>query len=146
MSTAPPPIWTSPKRLVRAVLANSPVYSALRSSALRHSPVTALTYHSLGADDEDFDAWLVVRQGEFLRQLDLLRRHYELVNLDTAVKAHTKGKPPARPQAVITFDDGHASLHRYLLPILERERVPVTVYVATGHIQTGEELNYTGHN
>ena len=131
------PIWTSPKRMARAVLAASPIYARLRSRALRDNPLTALTYHSLGADDEDFDAWIVVRQGDFLRQVDLLRRRYDLLSLDEAVKAHTESRPSDRPRAVITFDDGHESLHRYLLPIVERERIPVTVYVATGHIQTG---------
>lgn len=140
MSTAHPPIWTSPKRLVRAILAASPVYGAMRSRALRENPLTALTYHALGADDEDFDAWIVVRQGEFMRQVDLLRRHYELVSLDDAVKAHAECLPSDRPRAVITFDDGHESLHRYLLPLVERERIPVTVYVATGHIQTGQSF------
>jgi peptidoglycan/xylan/chitin deacetylase (PgdA/CDA1 family) len=138
MSTARPPLWKSPKRIARAVIAASPVYGAMRLRALRESPMTALTYHALGADDEDFDAWIVVRQGDFLKQVDLLRRHYELVSLDEAVAAHTAGKPSNRPRAVITFDDGHESLHRYLLPIVERERIPVTVYIATGHIQTGQ--------
>jgi peptidoglycan/xylan/chitin deacetylase (PgdA/CDA1 family) len=137
MSTARPPIWTSPKRIARAVLVHSPVYGVLRSRALRDSPMTALTYHALGADGEDFDAWIVVRQVDFLRQVELLRRHYDLVSLDEAVKAHAAGQASQRPRAVITFDDGHESLHRYLLPIVEREHIPVTVYVATGHIQTG---------
>jgi len=74
MPTANPPIWTSPKRIPRAVLAASPVDTAVRSRALRENPLTAPTCHALGADDEDFDAWIVVRQGDFLRQVDLLRR------------------------------------------------------------------------
>ncbi len=136
-NAAHPPLWKSPKRLARAVLASSPVYTAMRSRALREQPLTALTYHALGADDEDFDAWIVVRQGDFLRQVDLLRRYYDVVSLDDAVRAHTAGMPSERPRAVITFDDGHDSLHRYLLPIVEREHLPVTVYIATGHIETG---------
>jgi peptidoglycan/xylan/chitin deacetylase (PgdA/CDA1 family) len=138
MSATHPPVWSSPKRLARAVLSTAPVYTAMRSRALREQPVTALTYHALGADDEDFDAWIVVRQGDFLRQVELLRRTYDVVSLDEAVKAHTEGRPSAKPRAVITFDDGHESLHRYLLPIVEREQLPVTVYIATGHIATGQ--------
>jgi peptidoglycan/xylan/chitin deacetylase (PgdA/CDA1 family) len=109
----------------------------MQARALRGDPVTVLMYHTLGADDEAFDAWTVVRQSDFLRQIQCLRRDYDIVSLDEAL-AHVRGPAaPARPKAVITFDDGHTGLHRYLLPMLDRLRLPVTIYVATGHIASG---------
>jgi peptidoglycan/xylan/chitin deacetylase (PgdA/CDA1 family) len=102
----------------------------------RHS-VTVLMYHELGADDAQTNAWTVVRRGEFLRQVALLRRHFELVSMDEAARGLREGWNGARPRAVITFDDGHVGLHEHLLPLVEREQVPVTVYLATGHIESG---------
>lgn len=115
----------------RALTADSP-YAWLRRRAMRGDPVTLVTYHTLGGDDEDFDAWTVVRRGDFLAQVDRLRRDYDIVSLDDALA----GAGP-RPRLVLTFDDGHTGLHEHLLPIVEREALPVTVYVATGHVQSG---------
>jgi peptidoglycan/xylan/chitin deacetylase (PgdA/CDA1 family) len=116
----------------RALTAEAP-YAALRARALRGNPVTLLTYHTLGADDEDFDAWTVLKRGGFLAQVEQLRRDYDIVSLDDAL-THTEA---ARPRVVLTFDDGHTGWHEHLLPIVEREALPVTLYVATGHVQSG---------
>jgi peptidoglycan/xylan/chitin deacetylase (PgdA/CDA1 family) len=116
----------------RALTANAP-YAALRARALRGNPVTLLTYHTVGADEDDFDAWTVLRRSDFLAQVERLRRDYDIVSLDEALAGGT----PTRPQVVLTFDDGHSGWHEHLLPIVEREALPVTLYVATGHVQSG---------
>ncbi len=116
----------------RALTADAP-YAALRARALRGKPVTLLTYHTLGADDEDFDAWTVLRRGDFLAQVERLRSDYDIVSLDDALSGTASNKL----QAVLTFDDGHNGWHEHLLPIVEREALPVTLYVATGHVHSG---------
>lgn len=118
------------KALARRVLASAPLYAALRRRADSGSTLF-LTYHTLGPDDEDFDAWTVVRRGDFLRQVEALRRHFDIVSIDDAL-ANPAG---ARARVVLTFDDGHSGWHDHLLPIVEREAVPVTLYVATSHIE-----------
>lgn len=121
------------KTLAKCALTADLPYTALRARALRGSPVTLLTYHTLGADDEDFDAWTVLRRSDFLRQVEQLRHDYDIVSLDDALS----DAAPTRPRAVLTFDDGHSGWHEHLLPIIEREALPVTLYVATGHVQSG---------
>ncbi len=116
----------------RALTAEAP-YAVLRARALRGNPVTLLTYHTLGADDEDFDAWTVLKRSGFLTQVERLRRDYDIVSLDEALACGES----ARPRVVLTFDDGHSGWHEHLLPIIEREALPVTLYVATGHVQSG---------
>lgn len=124
------------KQAARDVLAAWPAREALRTFALRGRPVTILCYHTLGADDGGPDAWTVLRTSDFRAHLAILRESYDIVSLDAALA----GEPghTGRPRAVLTFDDGDAGLHRYLLPLLDAERVPVTVYVATGQIETGQ--------
>jgi peptidoglycan/xylan/chitin deacetylase (PgdA/CDA1 family) len=116
----------------RALTADAP-YAALRARSLRGNPVTLLTYHTLGADDEDFDAWTVIKRGDFLAQIERLRRDYNIVSLDDALA----GGASSRPRVVLTFDDGHSGWHEHLLPIALREALPVTLYVATSHVQSG---------
>lgn len=129
----------SPRSMARAVLTSSAVYPWVRRRALRQHPITVLMYHTLGDDQEDFDAWTVVPMREFRRQMDLLRSHYEVVSLDEALAsaADDRAARQCRPLAVVTFDDGHSGLHRYLLPYVDQEHLPVTVFVATGHVESG---------
>ena len=127
----------SPKQLGRRVLTSDGLYPLIRARALRGHPVTVLMYHTLGADDESFDAWTVVRRSDFLAQIRLLQQGYEIVSLDTAMAHVREAVPAGRPKAVVTFDDGHSGLHRYLLPLLDELQLPVTIYVATGHIASG---------
>lgn len=121
------------KRLGRQALASPLPYALLSARAWRGHPVALLTYHTLGGDDEDFDAWTVLRRGDFERQVALLRRHFDIVDIDSALSPSTSD----RPRAVLTFDDGHRGWFEHLLPIVEREALPVTLYVATEHVQAG---------
>jgi peptidoglycan/xylan/chitin deacetylase (PgdA/CDA1 family) len=126
------------KVLARRTLASPLPYAVLRARALRGRAVTLLTYHTLGADDEDFDAWTVLARGTFERQVDALRRDYEIVPIDEALDDHAdENAATARPRVVLTFDDGHSGWTEHLLPLAERLALPVTLYVATGHVQSG---------
>ncbi|WP_299847859.1 polysaccharide deacetylase family protein [uncultured Paracoccus sp.] len=122
------------KRLAKSAalaLATAPVlYPWLRRRALGGDKITILCYHTLGPDGDDMDAWTVLHQGEFRRQIALFRRDYDIVSLDQALD----GPRSSRPQLVLTFDDGDIGLYTHLLPILREEGLPVTVYVATGQI------------
>lgn len=136
MEFTTPPVAQA-KSLARRLLGSRPVYPFLQRVAWRGDPVTILTYHTLGADAEAFDAWTVVRKSDFLAQMQHVRRDYDIVSLDDVLNESMPGMVGRRPRAVVTFDDGHTGLHEILLPIVERERLPVTIYVATGHIETG---------
>jgi len=98
-----------------------------------------LTYHELAEDRQDIDAWTVVGQGAFIEQVNYLRRHFDVVSLDEAVKRMGRGGNSEAPMAVITFDDGDSGNHRVLLPLVRRMNLPVTIFVATRQVeeQTG---------
>ena len=122
------------KALGRRTLAAPLPYRLLRARARARGGRTAiLCYHTLGPDAETMDAWTVLRAGDFRAHLDAIRADWEIVSLDAALAAPADG----RPRAVLTFDDGDAGLHRHLLPLMEAERVPATIYVATAQIEAG---------
>ena len=125
----------APKRLAKSFLASGLPYALLRARALRKDPVTILCYHTVRPDTEEIDAWTAIRRADLLQQIRFLRAHYDIVSLDEALDR--QGARGTRPRAVITFDDGEAGLHDTLLPLVEQERVPVTLYIATGHIESG---------
>lgn len=125
------------KRTLRAALGLAPVQAMLRARALREDPVSVLCYHTLGPDRGGPDAWTVLRLSDFRAQVAWLARHYEIVTLDAALAAGPGRSRAGRPRAVLTFDDGEAGLFHHLLPLLDALCLPVTIYVATGQIETG---------
>lgn len=124
---------------VRRALASDLVYPWLRRRAGTNAATHFLTYHTLGADDERINAWTVLRVSDFLRQIDDLRRSFDIVSIDEALARHQNGQTHTeRPRVVLTFDDGHTGWFDHLLPLVVRERLPVTLYVATSHIADGK--------
>ncbi len=117
------------------VLSSGLPYKILRSRALLGSPTTILCYHTLGSDHDKTDAWTVLRVSDFRRQVEYLRTHYDIVSLDHAL---SPPRPGERPRAVLTFDDGDVGLFDCLLPIVEAENLPVTIYIATAQIENGQ--------
>jgi len=122
------------KSLVLRGLTVGPVYPLLRGYALRERPATVLCYHTLRPDDHQLDAWVALRKSDFLAQVDMLRESYDIVSLDDALAPAPKG---ARPRVALTFDDGEIGLFDHLLPIVNAMDIPVTIYVATAHIEAG---------
>jgi glycosyltransferase involved in cell wall biosynthesis/peptidoglycan/xylan/chitin deacetylase (PgdA/CDA1 family) len=109
--------------------------SSLARRTISNRSIAVLMYHEIGADSADIDAWQVVRESEFRRQVDALRQRFDVVSLDEATHRMAERSFEDRPMAVLTFDDGDVGNVERLLPIVERDALPVTVYVATQHIQ-----------
>lgn len=71
-----------------------------------------------------------------------LARHYRILPLADAVRAHQRGTlPPAA--ACITFDDGYADNLTVAAPILRRHGATATFFIATGFIDGGRMWNDT---
>lgn len=122
------------KQWLLRMLSSGPVLPRLRERMLREC-VTVLMYHELAHDDADLQAWTVVRKSEFLRQIDYLRRHYDIVSLDDALARMQSGASFDRPPVVLTFDDGDSGNYEILLSLVESLELPVAVFVATGQVQ-----------
>lgn len=87
--------------------------------------MVVLMYHATNRSD-----WkLAVSPGAFERQMSYLAQNGWVVSLADIV-AYVKGEKdlPARAVAV-TFDDGYRDVLSEALPILERYRIPATVFV-----------------
>lgn len=122
----------NPRRLLMGLLATEPL---LRRARRRSPPgIAVLMYHEVLGDDAVAEAWTAVRVSELRSQIDYLKSAFDIVSIDEAL---TRGDA-ARPAAVLTFDDGGAGNHQHLLPVVEEMRVPVTVFVATGHVESGQ--------
>jgi peptidoglycan/xylan/chitin deacetylase (PgdA/CDA1 family) len=87
---------------------------------------TVLLYHRVS--DSMLDS-LTVGVEQFQRQLDVLRRHYDVVDLPALLAR--RGQPRSRPCVVITFDDGYAD-NLLAARLLRRAGLPATFFLSTG--------------
>lgn len=78
----------------------------------------------------------------FARLMRFVARNFVVLPLPDAVERLTSGRLPRRA-CCITFDDGYADNLHNALPVLEANRLPATVFVATGYLDGGRMFNDT---
>ena len=97
-----------------------------------------LMYHCI--DDDSFDPWgLSVSPENFETQVKWLAANRTVLSLADFAEMHAAGSLPPDGTA-ITFDDGYASFADTAAPILERERVPATIFLPAGLIGQRQEF------
>lgn len=75
---------------------------------------------------------------QFDRQLDFIKRRFEVVNFHRLAEMEKSGDPLPPNLLVITFDDGYEDNYTVALPILKAHGLTATVYVSTGFIDSGQ--------
>ncbi len=110
-----------------------------RAAPRLRGKVLILTYHSFTPGPTGVsDPTHRLPRDLFARQLTFLQRHFEVVRLqEAAARLDEPGATSGRPHAVVTVDDGFEDNHTLMLPVLQDQRVPATVFVATHFIDTG---------
>ena len=99
-----------------------------------------LMYHSVAAED----AAAFIEPGNrvdprtFERQMAFLAAERRVVALSELVDAIAAGRTLPADAVCITFDDGYRDNFTVAAPILERYRLPATLFVATGFVERGE--------
>lgn len=101
-----------------------------------------LAYHricDLPAQDYPFQHETVsATPDQFDRQLDFIKRRFEVVNFHTLAEMEKSGDPLPPNLLVITFDDGYEDNYTAALPVLKAHNLTATVYVSTGFIDSGQ--------
>jgi peptidoglycan/xylan/chitin deacetylase (PgdA/CDA1 family) len=91
-----------------------------------------LIYHRvLPATDPFFPEETTARV--FEGHMSVLRRFFRVLPLEEAVERLAEGTLPARA-ACVTFDDGYRDNYTTALPILARQKLPATFFIASGYI------------
>lgn len=120
----------------RAVLAAADKIGLL-ALARRATPsrLRILCYHGLWTTPGfQYGDRLFMSPDQFAARMRRLKRSgYPVLALDDAVRALGDGRLPDNA-VVITIDDGWASTHSHMLPVLEAEALPATVYVASWYV------------
>ena len=104
----------------------------------RRNSVSVLMYHEVLEDEQDIDAWTVIRASDFRKQMEYLKSHHDVISLDAACELMRNVDRIKAKHAVVTFDDGYTGNRRVVLPIMAELNLPFTVFCATGPIEQGE--------
>lgn len=90
--------------------------------------VPVLVYHRFGTTVPDS---MTINVDKFAAQLKWLQdNHYTVIPLKTLVDyLLAKGPPPPAKSVVITADDGHESVYTYMLPLIRKYNIPVTLFI-----------------
>lgn len=108
---------------------------AAQQAARHQARVMVLFYHRVA--EVANNPW-TIPFATFRRQIDYLRKHYELVSFEESLHHVRWGSDT--PTAHITFDDGYADNCTHALPYLIANGVPATYFVSSRNILEGRPL------
>ncbi len=92
-------------------------------------------YHGIVPDDYPIESWLLVKDSNFRKQLEYIKKHWEVVHIEAYMMGEFN---TSRPKAILTFDDGYQNTYSVAYPILKDLNLPCTVYVITDFIDTND--------
>jgi peptidoglycan/xylan/chitin deacetylase (PgdA/CDA1 family) len=76
----------------------------------------------------------------FDRQMDYIRRHFEVVSLDDWVGRVRTGQSLPQNAALVTFDDGYRDNYDLAYPVLRRHALPATIFLTTSFVDSTQQL------
>lgn len=97
------------------------------------SGLSVLAYHLV---DGGTDTVIDISSSVFERQLDCLASNATFVDLRAGVDAAEQGETPT-PQVALTFDDAFENFVDVVWPIIERRKLPVTLFVPVDFVRGG---------
>ncbi len=125
------------KRSLHKAISFEPILGNMRNARLTQKTVV-LMYHEIADDSDEIEAWTVVRKSEFIRQMEYVSAHFDILSMEDALERMETGRNCSKkPAALITFDDGYNGNNRVLLPIVKSMNLPVTVFVASWAVKEG---------
>ena len=106
----------------------------------RHRDLLAIVmFH--GVEDEPLSpaCWHVLGSALYRRELEYVRKHFNVLPLEEALDRLAAGTLPPRAMA-ITFDDGTRNLGTHAVPVLRDLNLPAAMFLATGPMGSDETL------
>ncbi|MBI4388412.1 MAG: polysaccharide deacetylase family protein, partial [Candidatus Omnitrophica bacterium] len=96
----------------------------------QRKPVSVLMYHFVDTKEAARENTLIVSKETFQRQIDWLQSWgYRIYSLNEFAAWVGKNKGKLKRGVVLTFDDGNRDFPERVFPILNREQVPVSVFL-----------------
>ncbi|MCP4745247.1 MAG: polysaccharide deacetylase family protein [Desulfobacteraceae bacterium] len=98
---------------------------------------TILTYHSVIGVPADFDLWTHIPVDLFEEHMLILSKEANVISLEQMVQGIIDGRLP-KYSVVVTFDDGFRNNFTRAYPILNKYKIPATIFLSTGFMDGAE--------
>lgn len=98
-----------------------------------------LCYHGIGESGNPLG--VAPTRELFEAQMHFLQGNYRVTSLEEACRELRSGSK-SEPGVVITFDDGYRSAYTVAFPILQKYRLPATIYLTVDSVETGQVAWY----
>lgn len=99
-----------------------------------------LMYHSVATTEEArfIDPPNRITPECFEQQMKFLSEHRRVMSMSDLMERLERGESPPAGTVCITLDDGYLDNLTVAAPILQKYRLPATLYLATGYVERGE--------
>jgi CelD/BcsL family acetyltransferase involved in cellulose biosynthesis/peptidoglycan/xylan/chitin deacetylase (PgdA/CDA1 family) len=98
-----------------------------------------LCYHRVGSGGVPLYSGLPPQV--FEAQMEFLSNRYRVVSLETLTQELSQ-PGPAEQSVVITFDDGYRDVYTHAFPVLQKYRIPATIYLTVDVIESNSVAWY----
>lgn len=108
------------------------LYLICRKKFLNKYQCIVLTYHRVRDDHIEPD--ISVNSNLFVKQMQYLKAHYQIVSLDEAMLCLDDNYDLSNDKVSITFDDGYRDNFKTAFPVLDELDITATVFIISGLI------------
>ena len=103
--------------------------------------IKILMYHAVVRSPLKVYDWCYLDEDSFFKQAHYLSHNFDVISLSDAVDLIKEGRIEGQ-KVVITFDDGFQNNSDIAFKILDEFRLPATIFLVTGLINTSKTLWY----
>jgi peptidoglycan/xylan/chitin deacetylase (PgdA/CDA1 family) len=93
-------------------------------------------YHGVTEGSSLYSRWTQLPVSSYVSQIRYLKKYYRVLPLSQVAESLRTQQPLPTYTAVITFDDGLKNNKTVAFPLLKRYKLPATIFLATGFINT----------
>jgi len=132
------------KKIIALVMGNTFSFRVVRF--FHRKKLIVLCYHRVVSEQDEqclHESGMCVDARCFDAQMAFLSKHYHLVSEREVIDFFENNKKMPPYAAWVTFDDGYRDNYTNALPILKKYKVPATVFVTTGYINSAEATRDT---
>jgi peptidoglycan/xylan/chitin deacetylase (PgdA/CDA1 family) len=129
-------LWSFRREAVSGFLYWSGIAGAF-DTAMRPQGAIILMYHSVAPEDVApyIDPRNRLRPTMFDRQMSFLSKYRRVVPLGRVIDQIASGRTPSEGTVCVTFDDGYLDNLNVAAPVLEKYKLPATLFLATGYVE-----------
>ncbi|MDH5325896.1 MAG: polysaccharide deacetylase family protein [Gammaproteobacteria bacterium] len=129
------------KRLICALLYYSGLLFLFKKWVMRGKAVV-LMYHRVIPETPGLKTYshkgIIVDEKSFEKQLDFLKRHFQVLSAPEFVKSLHRKIPFEKPSCLISFDDGWIDNHDHAYTQLKKRNIPAIIFLPTDYMGTGK--------